>query len=116
MSLGKRLKLIRQNQSVSQIELAKLTDIHYTQICRYEKENIVPSIEALKKIADVLNVSIDYLVYGEEKHNTEKKIQDKTLLNLFSKVEEMDEKGKTLIKEIIDAMVKRHKFEEMMKT
>lgn len=62
MPLGNRIKLLRKEKGCSQDELAKQMGADARQISRYETGKITPSAEALIKLAEVFDVSIDYLL------------------------------------------------------
>lgn len=57
-----RLKQLRQEHGLSQRALADQLGISQQSINKYENHNIEPDIEMLCQIADVFDVSIDYLV------------------------------------------------------
>ena len=54
--------------SISLSELEKRTKISNGTIARWEKSS--PRIDLVLKIADYFDVSLDYLVFGEEKEKT----------------------------------------------
>lgn len=56
-----KIKEIRKKLNLSQVELAKKLNTSQNTISNYEAGNTQPSIEMLVNIADVLNVSLDYL-------------------------------------------------------
>ncbi len=62
MEFKYRLKELRVEQNVSQIEIAKLLNMSKMAISHWEKGNSEPSIEQLKVLARFFDVSIDYLV------------------------------------------------------
>ena len=62
MLFGERLLSVRKNKKISQDELAKKIGVHAPVIGRYERNEVKPSIEVATKIADALEVSLDYLV------------------------------------------------------
>lgn len=59
---SKRLKELRLGKSFSYSQLAKELDVSYMSIGRWEKQQRVPNIIELKKIAQYFNVSADYLL------------------------------------------------------
>ena len=61
MLFGERLLSIRKKKKISQDELAKKIGAHAPIIGRYEREEVKPSIEIATKIAEALEVSLDYL-------------------------------------------------------
>lgn len=62
MLFGERLVSVRRAKKISQDELAKRIGVHAPVIGRYERGEVKPSIEVATKIADALEVSLDYLV------------------------------------------------------
>jgi len=61
MLFGERLLSTRKKKKISQDELAKKIGAHAPIIGRYEREEVKPSIEIATKIAEALEVSLDYL-------------------------------------------------------
>ena len=64
--LGERIREIRMAKRLSQVELAKMVGVTKQSISNWENENIQPSIEMLSKLADVLTVSVDFLLEKKE--------------------------------------------------
>ncbi len=62
MSFGKRLAEVRKDKSLSQEEVAKHLGTKAPVIGRYERDEMKPSIDTATKLADLLEVSLDYLV------------------------------------------------------
>ena len=61
------LKTIRESKGISADEIADRTGLTKLKIWNYESGRNQPDPEALCKIADVLDVSLDMLVRGKEK-------------------------------------------------
>lgn len=57
-----RLKELRNENNLSAKKLAQILNVSDSTVIRWEKEEIVPSIEHLKNIAQFFNVSSDYLL------------------------------------------------------
>ena len=57
-----RLKEIRKAKGISQLKMAMDLNTNQNTISRYETGEREPGINELIKIADYLNVSIDYLL------------------------------------------------------
>ena len=83
------------------------------QIGRYEKRGAVPSSEVLNKLADALNTTTDYLMNGNTEEKAKASLKDSELLQQFKAVEELDEKDKSTIKDIIDAFIKRSRLKNI---
>ena len=62
MELGQNIMLIRKKKGLSQADLGKIIGTSGDVIGRYERGDIKPSIQVVKKIAESFEVSIDYLV------------------------------------------------------
>ena len=61
MKFNERLKQLRQQEGLTQRELAKSIEVGRTTISEYESGKIVPKQEGLLKLANYFNVSVDYL-------------------------------------------------------
>lgn len=113
ISIGKQVQDLRKISGLSQSQLAEKIDISLTQLQRYENKGVQPPADVLKKLADIFNTSIDFLVYGDLEQKAKQTIKDNELLLLFKAVEELNAKDKTTIKDIIDAFVKRSKLSQI---
>lgn len=60
--LGKRIKTIRKEKSIKQVDLAYSCDIEKQSMSRIEAGNTNPSILLLRKIAELLEVSVNDLL------------------------------------------------------
>lgn len=60
--LGNRIKELRNSKKISQAELGKRIGVGKTTISNYETGYSAPDNETLKKIADVLSTTTDYLL------------------------------------------------------
>ena len=62
MSFGKRLKMLRSDKEITQIQLSEILDTAKSNISKYEADTIEPNISMLCKLAKYFNVSVDYLI------------------------------------------------------
>jgi transcriptional regulator with XRE-family HTH domain len=62
MSIGENLKKARKARGLSQEQLAKLLNVSSVTISRYENNFRSPDSDMLRKLADALSVSADYLI------------------------------------------------------
>ncbi|MCR4672533.1 MAG: helix-turn-helix domain-containing protein [Lachnospiraceae bacterium] len=69
ISLGKRLKELRIKKGLTQDQLAEMTDLSGAQISTFETGKRNVTLPNLISLAEALETSLDYLVYGtgEEK-------------------------------------------------
>lgn len=96
MNLGNRIRELRKNKGVSQLELAYDMDMSMNTISGIELGKISPKIDTLKKIAQKLDIDISELFDFSE--NTPK---DKVIRK---KVEEISRKLMPLDRELLDLM------------
>ena len=76
-SYGERLMRARKEKELSREELGKLCGITGRTIQNYELGHVTPNrIDVSQRLADVLDISVDYLIYGE-KEGTELTEEDK---------------------------------------
>lgn len=62
MTFSERLKILRLEKSIKQIDLAQSVDMSLRAYQYYENGNREPTLSKLVAIADFFDVSIDYLV------------------------------------------------------
>jgi len=114
ITIGNRIQELRKANNMNQTILAQKIDISLTQLQRYENKGIQPPADILKKLADVFNTSIDFIVYGNTEEKAMQAIQDNELLAQFKAIEEFSEKDRNTIKDIIDAFIKRSKLRSIV--
>lgn len=68
MDFNEKLKVLRQRKGISQESMAELLNMKQNSYSQYENRFRQPSFETLKKIAEIFNVSVDYLL-GTEKED-----------------------------------------------
>lgn len=71
-----RLKQLREENKLSQLDLANKLNMSQQAISAYEKGTREPDIETIKKISDYFNVSTDYLVCKTDIRNYDKDEQE----------------------------------------
>jgi len=100
MTFGERISSLRKKLKWSQDELAKKVGTSAPIIGRYERNEIKPSIETAKNIADVMGVTLDYLLGGNNA------ILDKELLKRLEDIESLTKEDKDKIYYFIDMAVR----------
>ena len=63
--LGKRIRAERRRQDLTQEKLAEIADISDSFMGHIERGGRTLSIETLAKLANALNLSIEYIICGE---------------------------------------------------
>jgi transcriptional regulator with XRE-family HTH domain len=111
--VGQRIKELRNKLELTQTDLAKKVGMTYVQIGRYEKRGAVPSSDVLKRLADALNTTTDYLMNGATNTVASEQLQDKELLNLFKAVENLGKEDKSMIKLFLDSLVTKRQIQQI---
>lgn len=104
-----RLRALRKQKNLSQTELGQLAGLHYTHIGRFERGIALPGSDTLRRLADALSVTSDYLLEGATNAAAKAKFADRELLQQFQEVEQLPEEDKTVVKKLLDAfLTKKH--------
>lgn len=107
MAFAERLKELRKQAHLTQVELAKRLGIGQSSYADWERDKKKPTQENLVKIAQILNVSIDYLVGNSEEKSDE--LDNIELLFRMNSRGLTDEEKEIFKKELIEFMEKRKK-------
>lgn len=113
MTIGEIIKKARKEKKLTQKELGDLLGRTQRTIQAYEKDEVIPPLNILDKISNILDISMSNLINGktldEKKENIEKIPSydefdlEKFALNLNIDYSKIDEKSKEEIKEVYDA-------------
>lgn len=77
-SLGHKIKVLRKESGLTQEEFGKKLNIAKSTVSQYENNINVPDISMICKIAELFNVSIDYLVgFNDNKNPYKEEINNK---------------------------------------
>lgn len=106
-----RLKQLRKQRDLSQAQLAEAVGVHQNHIGRYERGESQPSADALRRLADALGVSTDYLIEGTSDEAAKARFEDRDLLRQFQEVERLPDSDKALVKSFLDAFLFKRKVE-----
>jgi len=104
MNTGTIISQLRDKNGFSQSDLAEKSQVSRVMIGKYERGEAVPSIDAAKKIADALEVSLDYLVGG-----TSQTSFDKRTLERIIELELLEESKKQTLYDLIDTYIRDFK-------
>ena len=78
MDFGERLRDLREEKDITRYALANILNVSYSTISKYETNIRFPDKEALIKIADFFDVSLDYLLCRSTTRETADKILNKS--------------------------------------
>lgn len=105
MEFSERLKELRKQAHLTQVELASKLGIVQSSYADWERGKKKPTQDNLVKIAQVLNVSVDYLVGNSEERTDE--LDNIELLFRMNSNGLTEEEKKVFRKELIEFMEER---------
>ena len=108
-----RLRNLRLQKNLLQKDMAKLAGVTPVHYGRYERGISRPTVDALKRLADVLGVTGDYLLDGTPQAAAKAHFDDRELLQLFQEVQKFSDKEKETVKNVIEAFVVRRKLHDL---
>ena len=113
MSLGKKIKLLRQEKNWSQDELAFHAQIDGRQISRYENNKVTPSVEVVVKLAKAFEVSVDHLLLDDAPrqllHGPVNKLTEKIM-----HLERLSEEDEASLLHVVREKKKKNKLKTLM--
>ena len=113
MAIGERIRQLRVERRWSQADLGEKIGVHQKQVSSYERGVNIPSTEVLIKLAEVFNVTLDYLAFEAKGQSAKINIQDRELLRRFEALDNLPEHDKSLAKEMLDLLILKHRFQEL---
>ncbi|MGC1632945.1 MAG: helix-turn-helix transcriptional regulator [Gelidibacter sp.] len=84
------------------MDVASFVGVSRDAISKYERGDIVPSVENANKIAQILGVSLDYLMSEDDSME----VVDVDMLNRMKEIQRLSEEDKTTVIKIIDAFIR----------
>lgn len=105
LSLGENLKAVLDEQKVTQKDLARKLNIAPTTLNGYISNKREPDLETLKKIAQALGVTVDYLL-GVEGGMIDLSAKEEALI---WQLRRMTPSQKDVVVELVNVMTKKNK-------
>ena len=104
-----RLKDLRHKMGLSQQALADKLNVSQQTICKYENNTNEPNIDMLEAMADIFDVSVDYLIgYSSCAHKVEE--VSETALNedelAFLKYRSINPSSRALVQQFMDEFLR----------
>ena len=105
--IGSKISELRKQKGWSQSELAKQIKASREAIGKYERNEAIPSVETAKNIADVFDVSLDYLAGDSLKPSF-----DKRMIQRLEDFELLTEEDKNHLFALLDAFLRDAKAKQ----
>lgn len=109
MEFPTRLHQFRRARRMTQQALAELSQIHVNQIKRYEAGTAQPTLEVLVRVAKVLHVGLDELVFAQAGRGPSAE-----LALQFDEVAQMPEDEQRIVKALLEGMILRYQANRLV--
>lgn len=106
-SFEKKLSECRKAKNFSQTQLAKEIGSYHSIIGKYERDEVKPTIDVVKKLAGVLETTVGYLLGETEDREL---LKDPTMLKRLNDIAKFSKKDKDHILYALDAMINNVKL------
>ena len=113
MRLPEKIKILRKKVGLSQQDLADKVGIHITHLSRLENGHLQPSLDAVRKLMDIFEVSADYLL-NDDTETYEVKINDKSLAEKIRLIDTLEEKEREALSQVIDSMLTKQRMRKVL--
>lgn len=102
-TFGQRLKLRRTECKMSQVQMAKSLGNHQSIIGKYERDLVTPPVEVVKRIAELLDTSVAYLM-GEAELSPA--MRDNAIAKRLEDLMAMTESDREHVLFVLDAVIR----------
>jgi transcriptional regulator with XRE-family HTH domain len=102
-SFGKKLAECRKAKKLSQSELARLLDTNHSIIGKYERDEVKPSVDVVKKLADTLDTTVAFLLGETEDMGL---LKDPDMLKRLNDINNLPQKDREGILFALDGLLR----------
>ena len=95
--------------------MEKRSGVNSKLLSKYENGRIIPTADTLRKIAEGLDISADYLIFDNVPKDGRCQLNDLELFERFKEVELMDAENRKMIVNLIDAVIIKTKVQQAIK-
>ncbi len=109
-----RIRQVRLQRVLAQSDVARAVGVTETQYGRYERGQSDPTADVLKRIAEALGTSTDYLLQGGEvQPRVDSSFADSSFRQAFQEAEKLPEEDRVVILKLLDAFLCKRRIHEM---
>lgn len=90
-TLGERIKQLRKDKSFTQQHVGSILNVTAQAISRWEKNETNPDLDMIVRIAELFDVSVEYIITGKNKADNEQ--TDTSQKNSYEKIIRLNEYG-----------------------
>lgn len=110
---GQKLRQLREENRLTQDEVAKAASVHKTHVSAWENGRSRPSLDSVIGISHLFQVSIDYLIHDNIPREGIEAINDMELYKEFRETENLGPDDKKLIRDVIQSILFKLKVKDM---
>lgn len=111
-SFGKKLRECRDAKNLSQSELAKLLNTNHSIIGKYERDEVKPTIDVVKRLADELETTVGFLLGETKQVNL---LKNPAMLKRLNDIDALPDDDKHCILYAIDGLLRDAKAKHAYK-
>lgn len=111
--LAQRLRDLRKQRQLSQLELARLSGVHNVNLSRYERGLAEPSGESIRRLAEALGVTVGHLIDGDTDERGSGRAGDPELRQQMLEIERLPAEDRQVVKRFLDAFLFRKRIQDV---
>lgn len=115
MELRELIRKLRLRKGWSQADLAREAKVSSGTIGTIEAENRMPYMRTLRKIADALGVTVEYILRETGQLGPPSEEEQEEITALTSRIRELDERDRRVVQRLIDELLEEEKREHKRK-
>jgi transcriptional regulator with XRE-family HTH domain len=113
LPIHERIKELRKIHDWTQSNLAEKLGVENKMISYYENKKSIPNAETLVKIAEIFNVSIDYLLFDDAPKLPLERTGRNKLVEQMYDIDKLNEKDIEMITYMISSLITKNKMKEL---
>ncbi|MCA6421560.1 MAG: helix-turn-helix transcriptional regulator [Flavobacterium sp.] len=115
MKIGDNLRKLRENNGLTQQQMADLIHTHRSGYSKIENNQQEISIEALVLLSKQFNMTVDEIIsYDNSRIPNEVTIEDKATLEQLQLINELEPEEKTILLKLIETFVSKKRFKDYL--
>lgn len=111
MPFQERLTTLRKQRGLTQQALADIAGLHVSQVRKYETDAAQPSVDAVKKLAVALSVTLDLLVFDRDERGPSEDLRLQ-----FEAIQRLDPDERQALKTVIEGVITKHEVRRLAGT
>lgn len=102
-SFGKKLREAREAKGISQSELARLLKTNHSIIGKYERDEVKPTVDVVKRLAENLDTTVGFLLGESEDLNI---LKDPSMLKRLNEINKLPSNEREALLFNVDAVLR----------